>query len=37
VVSDELRARFFEALDGEKGSISGAAHAVGVKPATAFG
>jgi transposase, IS30 family len=33
----DLKARFFEALDRESGSISGAARAVGVNPATAFG
>lgn len=32
-----MRARFFKALDGENGSISGAARAVGVNRATAFG
>ena len=32
-----MRARFFEALDREAGSISGAARAVGVNRATAFG
>jgi transposase, IS30 family len=37
VVSEELRARFFEALDRENGSISGAARVVGVNRATAFG
>jgi IS30 family transposase len=37
VVFEELKARFFEALDGENGSISGAARAVGVNRATAFG
>jgi transposase, IS30 family len=37
VVSEELRARFFEALDRENGSISGAARAIGVSRATAFG
>jgi IS30 family transposase len=37
VVSEELRARFFEALDRENGSISGAARAVGVTRATAGG
>jgi IS30 family transposase/transposase-like protein len=36
VVSGELRARFFDALDRENGSISGAARAVGVNRATAF-
>ena len=37
MVSEELRARFFEALDRENGSISGAARAVGVNRETAFG
>ena len=37
MVSEELRARFFEALDRENGSISGAARVVGVNVATAFG
>jgi transposase, IS30 family len=37
VVSEELRARFFEALNREKGSISGAARVVGVNRGTAFG
>jgi transposase, IS30 family len=32
-----LKARFFEALDRENGSISGAARAVGVNRATAYG
>ena len=37
MVSADVRARFFEALDRENGSISGAARAVGVNRATAFG
>jgi IS30 family transposase/transposase-like protein len=37
VVSGELRARFFEALEREKGSVSAAARAVGVSVSTAFG
>jgi transposase, IS30 family len=37
VVSEELRAGFFEALDRENGSISGAARVVGVNRATASG
>lgn len=37
MVSAELRARFFEVLDREDGSITGAARAVGVSGATAFG
>ena len=37
MVSEELRARFFEALGRENGSISGAARVVGVNPATAYG
>lgn len=37
MVSEGLRARFFEALDREDGSVSGAARAVGVNRATAFG
>ena len=37
MVSEGLRARFFEALDRENGSISGAARVVGVNRATAFG
>lgn len=32
-----LKARFFEALDRENGSVTGAARAVGVNRATAFG
>ncbi len=36
MVSEELKARFFQALDQEHGSISGAARTVGVNPATAF-
>lgn len=34
---EDLKARFFEALDRENGSISGAARAVGVNRATAYG
>ncbi len=34
---EDLKARFFEALDREGGSISGAARVVGVHRATAFG
>jgi IS30 family transposase len=37
VVSEVLRARFFEALDAGNGSVSGAARVVGVNRATAFG
>ena len=37
MVSEELKRRFFDALGREHGSISGAARAVGVNPATAFG
>jgi transposase, IS30 family len=37
VVSEGLKGRFFRALDREQGSISGAARAVGVNVATAFG
>ena len=37
VVSEELRSRFFEVLDREGGSITGAAGVVGVNRATAFG
>lgn len=37
MVSEELRAQFFEALAREYDSISGAARAVGVNRATAFG
>ena len=37
MVSEELKARFFEALDREDGSVSGAARAVGVNRDTAFG
>ncbi len=34
---EALKARFFEALDRENGSVTGAARAVGVNRATAFG
>lgn len=34
---EDLKARFFEALDRENGSVSGAARVVGVNRATAFG
>lgn len=34
---EDLKARFFEALNRENGSISGAARAVGVNRATAYG
>jgi len=37
VVSEELRERFFEALDREAGSVTAAARAVGVNRATAYG
>ena len=37
MVSQELRARFFQALDREDGSVSAAARAVGVNRNTAFG
>lgn len=37
MVSGELKGKFFEALDREGGSISGAARAVGVNRATAYG
>jgi IS30 family transposase len=37
VLSEELRAGFFEALDREGGSVSAAARAVGVSVSTAFG
>jgi hypothetical protein len=37
MVFEVLKARFFEALDRENGSISGAARAVGVNRATAYG
>jgi transposase, IS30 family len=37
VVSEELRVRFFEALDREGGSITAAARVVGVNRNTAFG
>jgi IS30 family transposase len=37
VVSEGLKARFFEVLDQENGNISAAARAVGVNCATAFG
>ena len=37
MLSEELRAGFFEALDREGGSVSAAARAVGVSVSTAFG
>jgi transposase, IS30 family len=37
VLSEELKAGFFEALDRENGSVSAAARAVGVSVSTAFG
>lgn len=37
MVSEELKTQFFQALDRENGSISGAARAVGVNRATAYG
>ncbi len=37
MVSGELKARFFEALDAESGSILAAARVVGVNQNTAYG
>ena len=37
MVSAELKARFFEALDREAGSVTAAARAVGVTRNTAYG
>ena len=37
MVFEELRARFFQALDGQGGSVSAAARVVGVNRNTAYG